>query len=95
MSDQEALQEALIEAGYRRLFGYRAGYLPRDRESLDEWNRAMRGKLDAEARPLGDAVARLGALIETHPIIRMYVSEMIRQVPHKYRNSSRRWNTSP
>lgn len=85
MTDQEALQEALIDARYRRLFGYRAGYLPRDRQSLDEWNRGMRGKLDSEARPLGDAVARLGALIETHPIIRMYVSEMIRQVPHKYK----------
>jgi phosphatidylserine decarboxylase len=81
MSDQEAL----IDARYRRLFGYRAGYLPRDRRSLDGWNRGMRGKLDSEARPLGDAVARLGALIETNPIVRMYVSEMIRQVPHKYK----------
>jgi phosphatidylserine decarboxylase len=81
MSDQEAL----IDARYQRLFGYRAGYLPRDRRSLDEWNRGMRGKLDSEARPLGDAVTRLGALIETNPIVRMYVSEMIRQVPHKYK----------
>lgn len=81
MSDQEAF----IDARYRRLFGYRAGYLPRDRQSLDEWNREMREKLDSEARPLGDAVARLSELIETHPIIRMYVSEMIRQVPQKYK----------
>jgi phosphatidylserine decarboxylase len=73
--------EARLDARYRRLFGYRAGYLPRDRKSLDEWNHAMREKLASEPRAPSGAVVRLGALIETNPIIRMYVSEMIDQVP--------------
>ncbi len=72
---------ARIDARYRRLFGYRAGYLPRDRSGLDAWARALRDKLASGARVRSDAVARLGAIIETHPIIRMYVSEMIDQVP--------------
>jgi phosphatidylserine decarboxylase len=73
--------EAAIDARYRRSFGYRAGYLPRDRRSIDAWNRELREKLASGARAPSDAVARLGALIETNPIIRMYVSEMIGQVP--------------
>ncbi len=74
-------QQARMDARYRRSFGYRAGYLPRDRGSLDEWNRDLREALASGARPPSGAVARLGALIETDPIVRMYVSEMIDQVP--------------
>lgn len=70
-----------LDARYRRLFGYRAGYLPRERRHLDAWNREMRETLASGASAPGGAVAELGALIETHPIIRMYVSEMIDQVP--------------
>jgi phosphatidylserine decarboxylase len=77
--------EARIDARYRRSFGYRAGYLPRDRRSIDAWNLEMREMLASGAREPGDAVARLGELIDTNPIIRMYVSEMIDQVPDKHK----------
>lgn len=77
--------EAKLDARYRRSFGYRAGYLPRDRRSIDAWNLELREMLASGAREPGDAVARLGALIDTNPIIRMYVSEMIDQVPDKHK----------
>ena len=77
--------EAKIEARYRKSFGYRAGYLPRDRRSIDDWNLEMRERLASGARKPGSAVARLGKLIETNSIIRMYVSEMIDQVPNGHK----------
>lgn len=77
--------EAEIEARYRRSFGYRAGYLPRDRRSIDAWHRELRVRLASGAPEPCDAVARLGELIETNPIIRMYVSEMIDQVPDDHK----------
>lgn len=77
--------EAKLDARYRRSFGYRAGYLPRDRRSIDAWNLELREMLASGAREPGDAVARLGALIDTNPIIRMYVSEMIDQVPDDHK----------
>lgn len=78
-------QHARLDARYRRLFGYRAGYLPRDRRSLDEWNRDMRAALASAERAPSGAVAKLAELIETDPIVRMYVSEMIDQVPDEYK----------
>lgn len=72
---------AMLDAKYQRMFGYRAGYLPRDRKALDAFYHELRQTLATETRTYGDAVARLGAIIEKNPIIRMYVSEMIDQVP--------------
>lgn len=74
-------QEAMYDARYRRLFGYRAGYLPRDRRGLDGWYQELREKLASGAGAPSGAVARLAARIETTPIVRMYVSQMIDQVP--------------
>jgi phosphatidylserine decarboxylase len=65
------------------LFGYRAGYLPRDRRSIGAWNRELREMLASGPHAPRGAVAELGALIETNPIIRMYVSEMIEQAPEE------------
>lgn len=72
---------ANLDARYRKLFGYRAGYLPRERAGLDAWQQDFRATLSAATCVPSDAVARLGALIETKPLIRMYVSQMIDQVP--------------
>lgn len=79
--------DAMIEARYRRLFGYRAGYLPRDRKHLDGWQRSLKGQLRARtAEPLrSPAVRRLEELLNANAIIRMYVAEMIEQVPVTYR----------
>jgi phosphatidylserine decarboxylase len=75
--------DATIEARYRRLFGYRAGYLPRDRRALDEWHRSLKHQLReraVERRP-SEAVRKLKELIDANAIIRMYVAEMLDQVP--------------
>mgnify|MGYP003335168576 CR=1 FL=1 len=69
-----------LDQRYRRLFGARAGYLPRDRAGLDAWLHHFRGRIP-QGEPRSPAVGRLAALLEVDPILRMYVSEMIRQVP--------------
>lgn len=75
--------ENTLDARYRRLFGYRAGYLPRDRRSLDAWHQDLKHHLQANAAaPIrSDAVRKLAALLEENAILRMDVSEMIAQVP--------------
>ena len=82
MSDHN---EALIQARYRRLFGWRAGYLPRDQAHLHEWQRGLKATVAAHAtdgkRRASPAVNGLRRLFETDPTVRMYVSQMIEQVP--------------
>ncbi len=79
--------EATLEARYRRLFGYRAGYLPRSRSHLDAWNQELKGQLQSRAKrgQHSKAVLKLAEQLETDAIIRMYVSEMIEQVPRAHR----------
>ncbi|ACY17349.1 phosphatidylserine decarboxylase family protein [Haliangium ochraceum] len=79
------LSESALEERYQHHFGRRAGYLPRDRGALDEWLRTLKSELAAKPAPaataLSPAVAGLAKLIETDGIVRMYVNEMISQVP--------------
>jgi phosphatidylserine decarboxylase len=79
--------EATMEARYRRLFGYRAGYLPRSRSHLDAWQHGLKNQLRARAtgRPRSEAVRKLEELLAANAIVRMYVSEMIEQVPSAHR----------
>ncbi|MFL6254526.1 MAG: phophatidylserine decarboxylase associated domain-containing protein [Pyrinomonadaceae bacterium] len=78
--------EKTLDARYRRHFGYVAGYLPKDRAVVDEWQRELkRGVKEAQAQ--GDAqiyspaVAALAELIELDGIVRMYVTQMLDQQP--------------
>lgn len=78
--------ESALDARYRHRFGRIAGYLPTSRESVDEWLRALKRELD-DARSQGRkkapsaAVAALGRLIAVNGIVRMYVEQMIDEVP--------------
>lgn len=80
-----------VDARYRRSFGYVAGYLPRKREYVDEWQRRLKKEIAQERSKPGKkrrpskAVRELARLIETDGIVRMYVEEMIRQVPPKHK----------
>lgn len=82
--------KSVIDAKYRRLFGRLAGYLPKDRRAVDEWQRSLKREID-EARSKGEkrsyspAVAGLAALIEANGIVRMYVDEMIEQQPPRHK----------
>jgi hypothetical protein len=80
--------EARLEARYRRMFGWRAGYLPRDRGALDAWHRELKAQLREEGagRERNPAVRALEELLAADPIVRMYVSEMIAQVPVGHKN---------
>jgi phosphatidylserine decarboxylase len=87
MSDEA---EKSIEARYRKQFGYAAGYLPRDRAVVDEWQRELKRRV-GEAQALGaaqeysPAVAALAELIERDGVVRMYVTEMLEEQPPNHK----------
>jgi phosphatidylserine decarboxylase len=87
MSDN---REQVIEAKYQKLFGRLAGYLPKDRDAIDEWHRDMKNAI-ASARAKGKkpkytkTVKELAKLIELNGIVRMYVEQMINEVPKQYK----------
>ncbi|HEV7671081.1 MAG TPA: phosphatidylserine decarboxylase family protein [Thermoanaerobaculia bacterium] len=84
MSDE---LERSIEARYRNSFGRVAGYLPKNRAAVDEWQGELKREI-AAARGAGivsPSVAALGRLIEGNGVVRMYVTQMIDQVPAKYK----------
>ena len=78
--------ESVLDARYRRLVGRLAGYLPQDRAAVDRWQRQLKAQLD-KARAGGGlprlqpSVQALAALIEANGIVRMYVDQMIDEVP--------------
>jgi len=81
--------EQSIEARYRNLFGRVAGYLPKNRAAVDEWQRNLRRQIEARRaesdRIVTPSVAALARLIERDGIVRMYVTQMIDEVPPKYK----------
>lgn len=84
------LDEKTIEAKYQSHFGRRAGYLPPDRKAVDEWQRNLKKEMAAARRKdatpgYSSAVADLARLIERDGIVRMYVDEMIDQVPAEHK----------
>jgi phosphatidylserine decarboxylase len=83
------LDEKTLEARYQTHFGRLAGYLPRDRKAVDDWQRKLKQELAARPRAAaaspGSSVAGLARLIERDGIVRMYVEEMIDQVPAEHR----------
>jgi phosphatidylserine decarboxylase len=75
-----------IDEKYKNHFGYIAGYLPRDRSAVDEFQRNLKQQVqDAKARgeqqALSPSVEAMAKLIELNGIVRMYVEEMIQQQP--------------
>lgn len=81
------MNHADLDARYRRLLIRRSGYLPPERAWLDSWLKGFAARL--AARPartaLQPSVAALGKLIDADGIARMYVEQMIQQVPAAHR----------
>src|SRR5262249_42487668 len=74
--------ERRLEERYRRSFGRIAGYLPKDRASVDEWHKKLKPQVAKAAAAIDSpAVRALAHLIGSDGIIRMYVTEMMEQVP--------------
>jgi phosphatidylserine decarboxylase len=86
----DTLTPSEIDARYQSHYGVVAGYLPQDRRAVDAWQKKLAAQIRAArtsgARAGGSAsVAALAALIERDGIVRMYVEEMIAQVPAPHR----------
>ena len=59
------------------------GWLPADQEDLEAWLAGHRERVAAKGEqvPLHPVIVEFQELIDTDPVVRMYVSEMIAQVP--------------
>lgn len=81
------------EGRYRALFGYQAGYLPADLGALLEWQQALKAAVDKANRdepdrPVAASVTALARLLGSDGILRMYVDQMIAEVPERVRTVS-------
>lgn len=71
---------------YPQHFGVVAGYLPHDADAIGVWLDDVRARaLDTPRAAYRSAVRALAELIDSDGIVRMYVSDMISQVPPAYR----------
>jgi phosphatidylserine decarboxylase len=70
-----------IDRRYRKSFGYIAGYLPKDRDGVDEFHHDLTKKVRklGPVAPEKPSVTALRRLIEVNGIIRMYVELMIEE----------------
>ena len=59
------------------------GWLPGSQDALEEWLAGHRERVAAKGEhvPLHPVLAEFQALIDSDPVVRMYVNEMIAQVP--------------
>lgn len=79
-----------IDARYENHFGYVAGYLPKNRAHVDEWQKSLKREISETKSKEGKkqhngAVEELARLIEADGIVRMYVEEMLDQQPVEYK----------
>ena len=65
-------------ADVRRL----AGWLPEDHDDLESWLTGHRRKAADQHGPLHPVLTEFQTLIDSDPVVRMYVHQMIAQVPH-------------
>lgn len=82
--------ERAIDARYHNLFGRIAGYLPKNRQAVDKWQRSLKSKIEEqrakkEKKSYSGAVLGLAKLIESNGIVRMYVEQMIEQQPPRHK----------
>ncbi|HEV7644103.1 MAG TPA: phophatidylserine decarboxylase associated domain-containing protein [Pyrinomonadaceae bacterium] len=75
-----------LDARYRNQFGYLAGYLPKDRATVDAFQKELKEEVErarskGKEKPHTRSVAALAKLINENGIVRMYVTQMIEQQP--------------
>src|SRR6202045_404314 len=91
MADSFAAASAAVQstAGDVRRQG---GWLPDNQEELEAWLAGNRERVAAKGKvPLHPVLAEFQALLDSDPVVRMYLSEMIAQVPRnrQYRKRPR------
>jgi len=79
-----------LDARYKNSFGWLAGYLPEDRSGIDNWLKDLRSNAKQALTPgkitfRNESVRALSELIYSDGIVRMYVTEMINQVPDAHK----------
>jgi phosphatidylserine decarboxylase len=62
----------------------RAGWLPQDHDDLESWLAGHRKRAEAnkDKVPLHPVLTEFAQLIDSDPVVRMYIHQMIDQVPH-------------
>jgi phosphatidylserine decarboxylase len=61
----------------------RAGWLPEDQDDLEQWLAGHRERAEAKGEVvLHPVIAEFQEMIDTDPMVRMYMNQMIAQVPH-------------
>ena len=96
MTDSLAAASAAVHstAGDARRQG---GWLPGNQDDLEAWLAGHRERVAAKGDqvPLHPVLAEFQALIDTDPVVRMYVSEMIAQVPRNRQYRKRHLESVP
>lgn len=78
--------EQRLDERYARSFGRIAGYLPKNRGSVDVFQQNLMQSATVEGEIQSPSVAALARLIETDGVVRMVVTQMIDQVDPAHRN---------
>lgn len=75
----------------------RAGWLPGDQDDLEAWLAGHRERVAArgEQAPLHPVIKEFEALIDSDPVVRMYLNQMIAQVPRARQYSKRHLESVP
>src|SRR5271165_5416638 len=62
----------------------RAGWLPHDQDDLESWLVGHRERVEARGEQvvLHPVLTEFQELIDTDPVVRMYLNRMVAQVPH-------------
>jgi phosphatidylserine decarboxylase len=73
------------------------GWLPGNQDDLEAWLAGHRGRVAAKGGqvPLHPVLAEFQALIDSDPVVRMYLSEMIAQVPRNRQYRKRHLESVP
>ena len=80
------LTETDIDFRYRSSYPVRAGFLPKNRAAILPYLQRLKAEADARIDfPGSPAVQAFVEVIETHPILRMYVNRMIEEVAPEHR----------
>ncbi|MEU1814004.1 phophatidylserine decarboxylase associated domain-containing protein [Streptomyces roseifaciens] len=75
-----------LHARYQGTFGRVGGYLPRNPLAIDEFQRGLAQRAADLKDDLDPAVREFAEMVHSDGIVRMYVSQMLQEVPEEHRH---------
>ncbi|MBD0741341.1 phosphatidylserine decarboxylase family protein [Streptomyces sp. CBMA152] len=75
-----------LHARYRNTFGRVGGYLPRNPAAIDEFHKGLTRRAADLKEELHPAVQELADTLRSDGVLRMYVQNMLREVPQEHRH---------